>query len=196
MKEGIMMFSRFDIPTRQILIGNLLFIGCCIFYIIWWILAFRPVNPIKGTKSGWLLLPAFILGVIAVVMIVQSKSGDQLLFSNNVMIVGSIVLYVVLAALTRMLMHRPITTELILIVGWLALMFKEVNTLYSLNYYSRILSIVLLIVCIVMCIISLACYVMYYDLDVVKGYIDGMIPLIIVIAMMLVVNASIMISLS
>ncbi len=184
------MFSRFDISTRQILIANMLLMGCCIFYIIWWILAFRPVNPIKGTKSGWLLLPAFILGVIAVVMIVQCKSGDQLLFSNNVMVAGSIVVYIVLAALTRMFMHRPITTELILIVGWLALMFKEVNTLYSLNCYSKILSIIVLIVCIVMFFISLVCYVMYYDLDVVKGYVDGMIPLILVVIMMIAINLS------
>lgn len=189
-----MMFSRFDVSTRQILIGNLFLIGCCIFYIMWWILAFRPINPIKGTKSGWLLLPAFVLGVIAVIMIISSKSHNKLLFSNNIIIIGSIVVYVILAGITRIFMHRQITTELILIVGWLALMFKEMNTLYSLGHYSKMSMIVVLIICIVMCVASLICYIIYYDLDALKGYIDGMIPLIIVMVMMAFININTIIS--
>lgn len=191
MKEGIIMFSHFDASTKQILIGNILLIVCCIFYIAWWLLAFRPNNPIKGTKSGWLLLPAFMFGIISVVMI-ASSSGDNnhLLVPNNSILIGSIIIYVALVAFTNRLLNRQVTTELLLIVGWLALMFKEINVLYSLNHYSLIVAIILLIVCVIMAMISLICYMMYYDLDVYKGYIDGMIPLVIVAIMMIVIDLS------
>lgn len=36
------MFSDFDAQTRQMLTGNLLMIGCCIFYLAWWLIAFKP----------------------------------------------------------------------------------------------------------------------------------------------------------
>ncbi len=191
MKEGIIMFSRFDGSTRQILIGNLLLVICCIFYLAWWLLAFKPNNPIKGTKSGWLLLLAFIFGIVSVVMIVRS-SGDNnhLLVPNNSILIDGIIIYVALVAVTKRLLNRQVTTELLLIVGWLALMFKEINVLYSLDHYSLIVAVVFLIVSVIMAIISLICYMMYYDLDVFKGYIDGMIPLILVAIMMIVIDLS------
>lgn len=194
MKEGIMMLTRFDVSTRQIFIGNLLLVICCVFYIAWWLLAFKPVHPIKGTKSGWLLLPAFIFGIISVVMIARMGGNDkQLLLPHNGILIGGIVAYVILAAITSKLMNRPITTELILIVGWLVLMFRELNVLYSLAHYSKIGVIVLLVICVVLTIISLVCYVRYYHLDAFKGYIDGMIPLIIVAVMMVVIDLSLFI---
>lgn len=191
MKEGIIMFSRFDASVRQILIGNLLLVICCVFYLAWWLLAFKPNNPIKGTKSGWLLLPAFVFGIASVVMIVRSSGDDnQLLLPNNGILIGGIVIYVALVVITNKLFNRQVTTELLLIVGWLVLVFREINILYSLGRYSTIGAIVLLIVSVILAVISLICYVMYYDLDVYKGYIDGMIPLIIVAVMMIVINLS------
>ncbi|MCD7950688.1 MAG: hypothetical protein LUG12_10590 [Erysipelotrichaceae bacterium] len=185
------MFSRFDASVRQILIGNLLLVICCVFYLAWWLLAFKPNNPIKGTKSGWLLLPAFVFGIASVVMIARSSGDDnQLLLPNNGILIGGIVIYVALVVITNKLFNRQVTTELLLIVGWLVLVFREINILYSLGRYSTIGAIVLLIVSVILAVISLICYVMYYDLDVYKGYIDGMIPLIIVAVMMIVINLS------
>ncbi|MCD8083680.1 MAG: hypothetical protein LUE86_09300 [Clostridiales bacterium] len=31
------MFSDYDAQTRQMLTGNLLMIGCCVFYLTWWL---------------------------------------------------------------------------------------------------------------------------------------------------------------
>ena len=40
---------------------------CCAFYLAWWLMAFKT-NPIKGMKTGWLLIPAFAADIAAVVM--------------------------------------------------------------------------------------------------------------------------------
>ncbi|MCC8045030.1 MAG: hypothetical protein LIP12_05975, partial [Clostridiales bacterium] len=63
---GNLMFSDFDAQTRQMLTGNLLMIGCCAFYLAWWLIAFRPEDAVKGIRSGWLLIPALLFGVAAV----------------------------------------------------------------------------------------------------------------------------------
>lgn len=67
------MFSDFDAQTRQMLTGNLLMIGCCVFYLAWWLIAFKPQGAVKGIRSGWLLIPALLLGVAAVIQIVQGR---------------------------------------------------------------------------------------------------------------------------
>ena len=61
--------------ARQMFWGNLLMVGCCAFYLLWWIVAFRPTDAIKGLKSGWLLIPAFLLGIAAVAMIIRGANG-------------------------------------------------------------------------------------------------------------------------
>lgn len=39
--------------------------------------------------------------------------------------------------------------------------------------------------------VSMVCYILYYKLDVVKGYIDGMIPLLIISVVMFVLTIGI-----
>ncbi len=71
------MFSDFDVQTRQMLTGNLLMIGCCIFYLAWWLITFKPQGAVKSLRSGWLLVPALLFGVAAVVRIVQGSGAVE-----------------------------------------------------------------------------------------------------------------------
>ena len=64
--------------VRLVLIGNLFLIVCSLFYLLWWILAFKPVGAVKGLKSGWLLLPALVFGAAGVFWIVQGIQEAQL----------------------------------------------------------------------------------------------------------------------
>ncbi|MDD7219159.1 MAG: hypothetical protein PUI16_04100 [Clostridia bacterium] len=57
--------------NRLILKGNMFMIICCIFYLAWWILAFRPEHPVKGLRSGWLLIPAALCGIYGVYILAQ-----------------------------------------------------------------------------------------------------------------------------
>ena len=171
-------------PTFKLFLGNLFMVGCCVFYLLWWILAFKPEGAIKGMKSGWLLLPAFILGAAAVFTITpwaNAIEGEQSFFTGRTILIGGIAAYGVLLAVTNMAFHRQVTTELFLIVGWTGIALLEANALYELQALSRSGTIVLFVA-----VISMVCYLLYYGLDPLPGYIDGMIPLILVAIFMLI----------
>jgi len=187
------MFSDFDAQTRQMLTGNLLMIGCCAFYLAWWLIAFKPVGAVKGLRSGWLLIPALLFGVVAVTQIVQGsgaveRESDALLFPRNALLIGGGVVYIVLLVGTSVLLKRQVTTELFLIVGWTTLMFLELNALFAQGQFTKSAVILLLVITLIAAVVSMICYLLYYGLDKVKGYVDGMIPLLLVAVMMAVVT--------
>ncbi|MCD8078028.1 MAG: hypothetical protein LUE63_06600 [Lachnospiraceae bacterium] len=191
------MFTDFDVPTRKMLTGNLLMILCCVFYLAWWLLAFKPTAPVKGMKSGWLLIPALLLGVAAVWQI-GSGSGavenQMKLLSGTSVLIGGVVAYIILLAGTSVLLKRQVTTELFLIVGWAVLMFLELNALHGMGPFTKIMTVLLLAEIIIAAIVSLICYLLYYNLDRLKGYVDGMIPLLLIMAMMAVVTIRVIVS--
>lgn len=176
-----MIFPELDGPIRQIFRGNILLIICCAFYLARWLLAFKPVGAIKGIKSGWLLIPAAVAGVAAVILTVRGI-GDaepaRALFPGIYVIVGGIAAYVILVAVTLGLFHRPVTTELILIVGWAVMALCEINVLYGTESLSRTAALVFIGIIVIAMLISLVCYVLYYKLDSRMGYYDGMAPLL------------------
>lgn len=186
------MLFQSNTPLRQIFTGNILMVGCIVFYLLWWILAFRPVTGIRGFKTGWLLIPAFIQGLISVMLICSGSGGARhaalSFFPPGAIIIASVASYIALLIVTGLLFHRVVTTELFLIVGWTGLIFTEVNALYGLNSLTRHIAIFLFILAIIMATLSLICYILYYGLDEKSGYIDGMIPLLLVGAYMVLLE--------
>ncbi len=183
------MFSGFDSQTRQILTGNLLLVVCCVFYLLWWLIAFHPTHAVKGFRSGWLLIPAFIFGIWAVVRIAMGCSvGEDIprLLPGAGIAVAGVVVYILLLAGTLLLMKRQVTTELLLIVGWTVLMFLELNAMYGLGHFTKFSAILFMVISVIAAIISLICYLLYYNLGSVTGYVDGTIPLVMVALMMIV----------
>lgn len=175
------MLHNWDFQTRQIFLGNLLLILCCIFYLTWWLLAFKPVNPIKGMKTGWLLLPAFAAGIAAVVLVSKGLRGTSLhpgLFPSGWVLWGGILAYAILLPVTKFLLHRPVTTELFLIVGWAVLALSEISTLYGRGVFHHGTALTFVLVIAAGTGISLLCYVLYYRLSAVSGFLDGMVPLL------------------
>lgn len=180
--------------VKNILTGNILLIICCVFYLAWWIIAFKPEGAIKGVSSGWLLLPAAIAGIGAILVLVQAFRNipvERSVISGLLLILIGVAAYFALLAVTYFCMHRMVTTELLLIVGWCILTLSEINVLYGINTLSLSGTIAWFIIVIVSAVISMICYVLYYGLDVVKGYIDGMIPLLIIAVVMLVITIGI-----
>ncbi len=164
--------------------GDILMVGCCIFYLLWWILAFKPTGAITGLKSGWLLIPAAVLGVAGASLLILGSLGAETvrsLFTPKAVLAAGVVSYVVLLLVTWFGFHRQVTTELVLIVGWTALYFLECNAMYGLEMLSRTGTIVLLVLAVIAAAVSMVCYVLYYGLDVRTGYVDGMIPLVLVL---------------
>ncbi len=173
----------------QLFWGNVLVAGCGVFYLLWWVLAFRPVGAITGMKSGWLLIPAFILGFAGVILIIRGSMQAKLsrsFFSGGAVLAVAAVTYAVLLVVTSAAFHRQVTTELFLIVGWTALVFLEVNTLYGLEAFGTGAAAVLFAAAAVSAVVSMVCYVLYYDLSDKTGYVDGMIPLILATVFMVI----------
>ena len=173
--------------AKLILIGNALFIVCCVFYLMWWLLAFRPSGAISGMKTGWLLIPAFLSGLAGVITAlwgILGKMPGNRLFSGWHILWGGIVLYFLLLAVTVLLFKRQLTSELFLITGWGMLAVAEINALFGLGLFSHGFSMGFIMVICAAVIISLVCYVLYYRLDSKVGYIDGMVPLVLAAGIM------------
>lgn len=176
-----MTIHDFDFSIKQIFWSNILLIICCAFYLAWWLLAFKPNGAINGMKTGWLLIPAFAAGLAAVILAakgISSASVDITLFPRGLLLWGGIAVYLLLLAVTYVIFRRPLTTELILIIGWAVLALSEINALYGSGRFSYHLAIIFVVVIGVATLISLVCYVLYYNLGDIAGYFDGMVPLL------------------
>lgn len=77
-----------------------------------------------------------------------------------------------------------------LIVGWATLAAAEISALFGQGAYGRSVSWGWILCIVILAVISLICYLLYYNLDSVKGYYDGMIPLIIVAAVTAVMSVT------
>lgn len=85
----------------------------------------------------------------------------------------------VLLVVTYLFFKRPVTTELLLIVGWAMLALTEINALYGMTVFSRKTALIFCGITAGAALASLVCYVLYYRLGNMAGYIDGMIPLVL-----------------
>ena len=174
--------------SKQIITGNIFLIICCVFYLVWWTIAFKPEGAIKGMKSGWLLMPAVLFGVLSIILLVGAfriPEGTDPLFSNLLVAIAGVVIYAVSFVITYFFFHRIVTTELLLIVGWTVLAVCESNTLSANGVILKGAAWIMIIVSLIVGTISLICYMRYYSLDAQKGWICGMIPLILVMAVIL-----------
>lgn len=176
-----------DFSAKEIFQSNILLVICCAFYLIWWLLTFKPTGAIKGMRTGWLLIPAGAAGIAAIILAVKgilSASIGAGLFPGGLLLWGGVAAYLVLLAVTRLLIKRPVTTELFLIVGWAVLALSEINVLYGAGRFSHGLAAGFVAAVVAAALISLVCYVLYYNLGNRAGYFDGMIPLLLVALVM------------
>jgi len=179
--------QNFGLQTKQIFIGNLLLVVCCLFYLAWWVLAFNPANPIKGMKTGWLLIPALLAGLGAVAFAVRglgAQGSAPGLFPPGRVLWGGALAYVVLLVLTWGLLHRPVTTEMFLIVGWAVLALSEASALLAAGALTHGAAVAFAAVIAAGAAVSLVCYVLYYELAETVGFIAGMVPLLMAAAVM------------
>ncbi len=171
--------------ARQIFTGNILLILCCACYLLWWLIAFRPSGHLDTVNTRWILIPAFALGLSSIfVTLYGIRKGDirHILIPKDWILWGGIGAYVVLLLVTYLFFKRPVTTELLLIVGWAMLALGEINALYGMEIFSRRTAVIFCGVTAAGVLASLVCYVLYYRLGNTAGYIDGIIPLILAAA--------------
>ena len=168
---------------KSILAGHVLLIICGIFYLLWWGYAFKPgfTDSRVAGKAGALLLITAVAGLAGVVLSVIgcSQPGDKAaLIPGTVIVIGGIVIYVLLMFGSSALFHRQVTTELVLIIGWLVLEFLSYQSAYCHGVIGRSAVTVLMVIAVLASIISLYFYMQYYQVEESRGYVYGMIPLI------------------
>ena len=188
------MLAELQTSAKQILLGNAMLILCCAFYLAWWLVAFRPDNPIKGFKSGWLLIPAVIFGLLALIEILRGNNcvnkAEKVIDGSQIVLFGAAV-YVALLLVTSLLLKRQVTTELFLIVGWAVVTLLELNSFFALNCLSKTAVIVFAVITLIFAAASMVCYLLYYKLDGLKGCADGAVPLMLVVIMTAAVSLTV-----
>ena len=119
----------------------------------------------------------------------RTELANRAVASGTNVLASSIVL-----VCRKRLEDAPQTTRRNLIVGWTVLMFLEMNALYAQGQCSRTAVIVMLVFTVIAAAVSLVCYLLYYNLDSIRGYVDGMVPLLIIGVMMAAVTVSVVLS--
>lgn len=168
---------------EQIRLGQGLLIVCCVFYLIWWGVAFHPSHGDSHTSGmdGILLLVTALFGLAGLAInmlgIVKSPSKEGLI-SGIVIIISGVVTYMVLFFGSGMILHRQVTSELFLIIGWSMLEVASINRSFAWEKVTVNQVVAFLVIVAVAAILSLYFYLQYYRVKPMVGYIYGMIPLI------------------
>ena len=180
---------------KRILIGQILLIICCIFYLVWWYRGYRPgvVVSRTGGVNGVLLLvtAAFgVAGLICSLTRVQTRAAYKI--SPMLIVVGGITLYFALLLITRFLFQRIVTTELFLIVGWIMLEMTVINRLHAAEILTNNRFLIICVVIILAFVISIILYVAYYRMEETKAFYAAMVPLITEAAAMAILTVIVM----
>ena len=170
-----------DRLMRRVMIGQMLLILCCIFYLIWWYRGFRPnviVSRVGGV-NGILLMITAALGLAGIFISMSHIPAEkEPKLDQSVIVLGGIILYVGLLLVTKLVFHRIVTTELILIVGWTVLELTVINRLNAAGYLSEGKFFAICIVIAIAFLISMVLYVAYYRMEEMKAFYAAMVPLI------------------
>ena len=175
----------FETVTGKIISGNLLFAGCCVVYLIWWSVAFRPGYSAAMCIKGGLFLLTAILGAMGLARIIQGCSSAEGGMRYMFIIAAGAAIYIVLLLLTNMLMHRQVTTELMLIVFWACMQVCALNALYGEATIGKVAFAVMAAIVVAAAAAGMICYLKYYDLPPMTAFYDGMVPLILFAVVMI-----------
>jgi hypothetical protein len=174
---------------KDLIHGNILLIICCGCYLLWWIIAFNPEHSLSKMITSPIIVFAAAIGIVGGYLVLRAISATSLTRSIiggfQLLAIGAIV-YVALLLFSMLVLKRPVTTELLLIVGWAVLQISYTNVLYGTEHISLALASILILLIIAFAVVSFIAYLFYYQLAPMPSYIDGMIPLVLVMVMMIV----------
>lgn len=166
---------------RQIIIGQILLIICCVFYCFYWYTGYNPNNQVsrsEGIVGTLLMLTAFfgVAGLLFCFMPSSETSDTQ--YRQLYIILGGIAAYIILLFVTKYGFQRIVTTELFLIVGWTMLEFSILNRLSGSSLLIGPKLIAIYLVIILAFVISMILYVAYYRMEEMKAFYAALVPLI------------------
>ena len=175
-------FRNFTVPHWEVFGGNLLMFVTIVFYILWWTISFRPNAGTHTAGAGISIAIALFTGMasiavmaLGIISLAQEGKGFPFLF----FLLGAVLLYIILLAVTKIFFQREVTSELFLIVFWLALQCSAVAVLYTSGRFNIAQTLTVLILLILTTIFGMVCYVLHYRLEEPARFWNGLIPLIV-----------------
>jgi len=177
------LFQNYGTSMEMLFKGILMLAACSGCYLVWWGVAFYPERHVPLWLSGILLVATAACGIMAVNWMAQGIFQAEKVRAGipvGWILAGGVIGYVVLLVISNIVFHRMVTTELFLIVGWAVLNLIVVDTLYASGLFSDGVSSLFVVLTLIVVVASLYCYMIYYDLEKWKGYIDGFLPLVMV----------------
>ncbi len=193
--NGMILFRNFTVRDWLLFSGNLSMFATSLLYIAWWVAVFRPGAAASRSVSAALLIPAFLTGFAAILLFVF---GVRLPFdvrplvpAGRILIAG-LLLYVILLAVSIYAFHRPVTSELFIMILWAAGELCALSALYTAGRFGTPAAVVLKLLVLAATVSGFICYLRYYHLEGTASFVDGLIPLVsdaFVTAVFLVLHA-------
>lgn len=162
-----------------IAIGEVLLVVCSLSYLVWWTITFRP--SMRTSSGGGPFLAGAVLGglggllLLAVGMVTLLPRASWLALGATIgggVVVGALLLY-----LSSHVAHRPVTTELPLIVLWGTMQLATGVTLRTAGVLTGPAGSAWILAIAIATLVGLACYLVFYRLDPIPAYWVGMVPL-------------------
>ncbi|WP_294157556.1 hypothetical protein [uncultured Selenomonas sp.] len=178
------------VPFRDIVFGQVSLVACCLVYLAWWCVAFRP-GVAAGGRLGYALLAVTM--VLAGVGMSLDIAGLRALWYGAAgraelrILLAGVLAYPLLLLVTVKWFHRVPTTELLLIVAWAVLETLVVTVLVLAGLAADGAALPCALAIVFATVVGLACYLVYYRLAPWPAFVCGMVPLgIDALAMMFV----------
>jgi hypothetical protein len=166
---------------KKIILGQILLIICCVFYLIWWYRGYRPGVSVRRSSglNGLLFMATAFFGMAGVAFSLSPVESVRMpRISPMTIVLAGVIGYVVLLIVTTRIFHRTVTTELLLITCWTVLEMTVINHLYSAEVLSD-KGFAGMCVCIALAFaVSIVLYVAYYRMEEMKAFYAAMVPLV------------------
>jgi hypothetical protein len=174
-------FHNFTVPVREIFFGNLSFFFCSLFYLVWWIIVFRPGSA-GGGKIGWACLAAAFVTGIAALALMAAGINALSPASKGVpvwgILLGGILCYFILLPVTAFAFHRQVTSELLIMDIWAVMQLCCITVLRGTGHLGEGGAAALTVLVGLAAVAGLVCYILYYRVSGAASWWDGMIPLL------------------
>jgi hypothetical protein len=163
----------------MIVIGEVLLVVCSLSYLVWWTITFKPSGRTSSGGGPFLAgavlggLAGLILLAIGIAVLLPKASWPALGATiGGGVVVGALLLYV-----TSNVAHRPVTTELPLIIVWGTAQLAAGIALWTAGVLPTPTAAAWIVATAIATLVGLACYLVFYRLDPIPAYWIGMVPL-------------------
>jgi hypothetical protein len=161
-----------------VVVGEVLLVLCSACYLVWWTTTFKPSG--RGAHGGPFLGGAVLAGLGGIVLLavgIVTLAARASWLALVATVVGGVLVGALLLYLTTALAHRPVTTELPLIVLWGTAQAAAGVALRTAGMLETPATTAWFAALAVATLVGLACYLVFYRLDPVLAYGVGMVPL-------------------